>query len=829
MPIIIKFIWNNIKEKKFRTTLILLSVTLSAALFFASVAISGTIEAMYLQRMAKYFGSADIIIHPNEKSPTGFFHTEPAEAKLKQPEYIVGSIEQSAEYQTRQETVTFDLKGFKLPELQQMNPYVLEAERDRQPFQGKKMIISKATADRFHFRAGDRIELKIGFARYRFQIVGIAGPLGLFQEDGRSNTAVVPRETLAALSNAPGRVSVLYIKLQDRSRLRESIALLSETYRRFTVREPVSRQELQQYTSTISTPFMLMVFLVFIMSIFIIYTSFKVITRERLPVIGTFRSIGATQRMTNLVLLAESVSYGVIGGIAGCILGIGILYVMSMLMTPQWLAGMQAPIKFSVAQLLLAFGLAIVLAVISSALPIMKVARIPVKDIILGTTERPRKRKSWQFGLGLLSLILAFVLPLLAPKSYVLAAALTGMGLAIAAVVVLVPYLTKGFIKLFERAYLYIFGNEGILAAKNLRDNQSILNNISLLAIGISSLLMISTISYSVGKEVLNVYRDAQFDIWMGLGGADRSFKPRLASVAGVQDVYGLYSAHNVEIQGRKDKIFWLTGANQNKFFQYWEVNIQGDQRAILAKLDLTRTIMLSTILKDKLGVNVGDDLNLQTRRGPKTYRIIGWFRSLMQNGNFAIISERYLKADFMQRYYSDIFIKTSASPATVERQLQIKFRRERPFIMTMRAMETRNMQSNAQMFLILQGFSLLALVIGIFGVFNNLMISFIERKRSLAVMHSVGMSNRQALKMIFIESITGGIIGGSVGILAGLLLISLVPQVMSALNLPIPIHYDYPEFALALVAGVVITVVASISPALKAAKLNIIESIKYE
>ena len=71
-----------------------------------------------------------------------------------------------------------------------------------------------------------------------------------------------------------------------------------------------------------------------------------------------------------------------------------------------------------------------------------------------------------------------------------------------------------------------------------------------------------------------------------------------------------------------------------------------------------------------------------------------------------------------MQRYYSDIFIKTSLEPSEVEKKLKKKFQRERPFIMTMADMEKRNMQSNTQMFMILQGFSVLALIIGIFGLF---------------------------------------------------------------------------------------------------------------
>jgi putative ABC transport system permease protein len=68
-----------------------------------------------------------------------------------------------------------------------------------------------------------------------------------------------------------------------------------------------------------------------------------------MPVMGTFRSIGATKKRINLLLLSESISYGVIGGALGCLLGIGLLYGMtySMAMNPWDPAPPEVEISFS--------------------------------------------------------------------------------------------------------------------------------------------------------------------------------------------------------------------------------------------------------------------------------------------------------------------------------------------------------------------------------------------------------------------------------------------------------------------------------------------------
>jgi len=124
-----------------------------------------------------------------------------------------------------------------------------------------------------------------------------------------------------------------------------------------------------------------------------------------------------------------------------------------------------------------------------------------------------------------------------------------------------------------------------------------------------------------------------------------------------------------------------------------------------------------------------------------------------------------------------------------------------------------------------------MALVICVFGVFNNLIISFIDRKRSLAIMRSVGMNKRQTLKMIFIEAFTGGLIGGLIGIIIGLLLVMNVEKVIEALGGSIKdfIQISWISLAASMAAGVVITIAASVGPALKSSKLNIIEAVKYE
>jgi putative ABC transport system permease protein len=186
----------------------------------------------------------------------------------------------------------------------------------------------------------DMVELELQGERRRFRVAGIAQPTGVFQIGFDTNdTIVVPLEYLASLYSMRGKVSQVYVRTRADSDIPSVMAELRTLYPRYMVRVAIDPVEQEQFASYIKTPLLLMSIMVLLMSVFIVYNTFKVITVERLPVIGTFRSIGAARKTTDVVRILESLVYGVFSGIAGCFLGTGILAVMTNLMAYNPWAG----------------------------------------------------------------------------------------------------------------------------------------------------------------------------------------------------------------------------------------------------------------------------------------------------------------------------------------------------------------------------------------------------------------------------------------------------------------------------------------------------------
>jgi len=832
MAIIFKFALKSIREKKFRTFLIIFSIMMSSALFFASLSMSGTVEKMVIERIRKSTGSAEIMIYPGEKSAAPYVNDRAAMSVMDQADYIIETVQGGAIYKVNEkETLNINLNGYEYDELQLMNPISLKEQSSLEPFTGRKIIVSSNFAQKYNLGINSKLELEIAGIKQKMNVVGIANPTGLFTEDGRSITAVMPKETLAGFYNIKGQATTVYIKAKDAAQTQQLMKQLEEVYKRDKTAEVIPMEDIKRNSSTFTIPFMMMVVLVMSISVFIIYTSFKVITTEMLPIIGTFRSIGATKKMTDFVLISQSVVYGIIGGALGCGLGVGVLYAMARtILTPSDIAaGFEVSINITPFNFILAFGVALILAVCSSLGPVIRVSKIPVKEIVLNQIEKRSKKGHWKPIAGLAMAAAVLIIPRFAPRDYAMIINGVCMVLSGMAVSFLTPELTKFIARSFEGLYLYIFGNEGVLAAQNLRDNKNMLNNISLLAMGISAILLINTISFSVFQEISSAYKSMTYDIEVGLGRIDRQTVRSIERIDGVADAYGSYNTFNVEVGDKNDRITVLTGVDSSKYNDYFDIGIIGDPDEELNELDEGRNIIITTALKYKFGLDVGDTLTLNTKTGKRDYKVSGLCETIYYNGQAAFISDKYFKKDMQAHYFNELLVKADGDIDQTVQNIKERFKGRGIRLMTVAEMEKSNNENNAAVFSIFKAFSVMTMVIGIFGILNNFAISFMERKRVLAVLRSIGMSKRQIRKMIMIEALTGGFIGGIVGIISGVLMISIVPYLLKSIDMPIGITYDPVLLLNALLGGIVVSLIASISPALKSSKLNIIEAVKYE
>lgn len=832
MNIILKFVLRNIKEKKLRTFLVVISIMASTALFFAANGIASTLKEAQINIAKSAFGSAEIMITAGQESPSPYFLSNKAQIYKDKLDYIVEEMNVNGQYSYNiDEVIPVQLTGIDYNDLESMNPLKFIDSLSINLFQGNKIIISKKSSDKYNIKLGDKLKLNVSNNNQIFTVAGIVESDGIFKTEDKTILAIIPKSTAQQLNDARGMASTIYLKTKNPSDTDNLIKQLTDSYKNYNVKPTIDMDEINENTKSTSTAFMAMLIIVLTMSVFIIYTVFKVIIIERLPIIGTFRSIGATKFMTDSVLICESIIYGIIGGIIGIVVGIGIVKLAAIGLSSQ-AGGIDININYSTNQIAIAFIFAVSVSTFSAIIPIIKVSKLSVKDVVLNTIDTVQRKKIWKFILALVLILIALILPRLSIKGGIaILLDLIGMVIGTIGVVIIVPYFTRLFVIILEKLYALIFRNEGILAAKNLRNNKNILNNISLLTIGISALFMLNIVSFSLGKELVKAYEISKCDVFISSNGGvlNNDILSRVRNTDGISEAAGMYSANSTKIEDTNSNIMGIYGYNPKYFNDFMNVNFLQNRDNVLKNLYDNREIVITESVRQSLNLNIGDVITLKTANGDRDYKISGTFSTLMYNGSMAIVSEKYLKQDFKLNQYGSIFAATNKDPDEVADNLSKQFKGNQINAISWRSMEEQNAKQINQMLMIIKIFPVVSLVIGAFGVLNNFIISFMERKRQLAVLASVGMSKIQTIKMLFIEAFSVGIIGAVMGIFGGLISTYIMPFVLKYANFPMPVHYEAQIFITCLILGMIITLISSIIPALKSSKLNIIEAIKYE
>ena len=114
-------------------------------------------------------------------------------------------------------------------------------------------------------------------------------------------------------------------------------------------------------------------------------------------------------------------------------------------------------------------------------------------------------------------------------------------------------------------------------------------------------------------------------------------------------------------------------------------------------------------------------------------------------------------------------------------------------------------------------------------ALLNTLTLSVLERRREIGVLRAMGSSRRFTLRMVLAEATGIGVIGGVLGLVLGLTdqwLFSLVSGEM----MNFPVAFRPSSMAVVFTLGALaISLLGSVPPARRAARLNIIDALGVE
>lgn len=249
--------------------------------------------------------------------------------------------------------------------------------------------------------------------------------------------------------------------------------------------------------------------------------------------------------------------------------------------------------------------------------------------------------------------------------------------------------------------------------------------------------------------------------------------------------------------------------------------------------------VVLDRATADDAGYRVGDQVKVNAEGGSRTFTLVGIavYDDIASPGNAtwalfdaATASEFVAKPGFVDAVLvlGDGAVGDDELAARVQQALTAA-RPDTSFETLTGAGITEQTQTDIeqglQFFtLFLAIFSMIALGVGSFVIYNVFSITAAQRRREHALLRAVGASRRQVTRLMLGEALAVGVVGSLLGLVGGIGLAIGIRELLEVLGFGIPargLAVEQSTVVITLTAGLVTTFVAALVPALAAGRIS--------
>ena len=810
MRIIITHILRNIKEKKGRSLLIILSLMIASVVFILNLTIPNQIVETKAKQSRDAIGKSDVLV-------ASYVPFNINDIKLSNEESKIVGVN---DLYTIHKDKTLVIYGTDIKEASNINLI------DNIDLLDNEIIISKTTADKYKYKLNDIITIDLMDSKYELKIKDIVEAKGLLSF--KSLSGIINNDTYNKItSDENNKYRTYYIDVLNNEKVDDVKKYIQDNNdkKEYMVEKLVDEEKIRE--DNYYTQFILLVIMIMatIMIFFVVNTLNKMIVMERMPVIGTFRSVGASKFKMNMLLVLENSIYGLLGGSVGALVSILINNFAASMLT-----GTTIKASVPVNNLISGIIFTICLEVFMSLASIIKSNKYSIKEIMF-------EGKNSKAGFNIKESIISFILILLSIITYFvigdtnsLLSALSlimfwvGIAYFIPTMMLFLSKIICGIAKMINSGSL-------LMAGKNLGFNKLLISSTRLVVISTSIMLVIVNISMSF-NSMIDSYK-VQFS---GYDGTIRDISKKYNEYASINNVDNVKNIEYTFMYSNDDITY-----NDGKTLDAGPMFLGMDKsNPSIKQLDYKINdlkddeCLFDEILLKNNNLKVGDtiDFYLKTQDSHIKVKIVGTVNSyyMSTQREIVVLTEDVFKQKITEVPFSIEFSvndnnKVRDTIELMERELKdpdITIWTIDDFCNIQR----KNINSFMSLFYIIIA---LSLILSFVGIINNQLISFMERTKEIAVLNSICMSKSQLRRMLVIENITSNIVACAFGFGVSIMSLRYMNKLMYGIKMYTDVQYQY-NVGL-MIMGIVLVVLLStvIVPIKKMKKINVVEAIKYE
>lgn len=726
----------------------------------------------------------------------------------------------------------------------QLNPYVLAD--GRAPEADGEAVVDLNTAGNGPFELGDTLEVVTPGGIEELTLVGTTR-FGDADSAGGAIDVFTTLTQVQAFTGADGLVDEIYARGVDSLSEEELVAIIGDAGVADVevISGAAAGEELADDIGE-AFGFFTVILLVFagialFVGWFIISNTFSILVAQRTKELALLRAIGATRKQVLGSVLTEALLIGLLSSLLGLAAGVGLaagaLAALGAIGVDLPSAGLVIGPDTVIAALLVGMGVTIFAAL----MPAVRATRVPpiaaLRDVAIDRSNASKLR----LGVGFVALVVGLVGIVPAFDADVgtddLPAIGLSMSLLVVAVLTLGPIMAKPLSRLVGSPLPAIRGITGHLSRENaMRNPRRTASTSAAIIIGVTLVGFITVFASSAQGSIRSAidqgftgdYIVQPTNQFSDLSGAPPALRDELGEVDGVGFVTAMAATQmRIDLPDGADTTTFVGAIDPDSFPRVFETEMVEGTLEDMPDDGL----LLNGQEAERRDLGIGDEVTVTTT-----------------SGNEATVTVHALHDDvaILQPWTITRAQLAEISPRPTDFILGIVLDRETTVEAITPALDevmegypTMNLQdrdeftdsivgSISALLNVIYGLLAISVVIALIGIANTLSLSIHERTRELGLLRAMGMTRSQVRTLVRWEAVIVALIGTSVGLVLGLGLSRVLVSALSndgfdTFNVPIA------PLVVIVLGAALLSVVASLWPAYKASKLDVLDAIAAE
>ncbi len=726
----------------------------------------------------------------------------------------------------------------------QLNSY--QVFEGRAPEANDEVIIDRGGVQKGGFALGDRIILIGATGPEQFDLVGIS-KFGEADSAAGSTFVGTTLGTAQRLVGKEGKVDQIDVLAEEGVTPEALVASLKKA--NVAPRADVitgqelsdeSVSEMREAFGFFTTALLVFAFIALFVGWFIISNTFSILVAQRTRELALLRAIGAGRRQVLGSVLLEAVIIGLVSALLG--VGAGILLAAGAFALLDAL-GVDIPKTTLVIQpstVVLAAVAGLGVTTVAALMPAVRATRVPplaaLREVAIDRSHSSRLRAA--SGVVLLALAAFMIRPALGgdlPDSDLPAVGL-GMALLMLGVIVLGPVWARPIAR-FVGAWLpSVKGVTGTIARQNaMRNPRRTASTAAALIVGVTLVSFITVFASSTQASIAGAIGrgfDGDFMIQpasqFSITGATPALVEDIANVRGVETVAALELLVAQAEVPNGDKVGAFIGAldpdTAERVFTF--------QMAQGSISDLTPgRIIVGKRVSEEQGLVIGDEVEILGPSGQAVTLKVGAISDDASFlGDWTITradSARLVRQPTVARI--GVKLDPGVQPDDVRAALKSQVKNYPTMTLQDRDQYTSSLVNSISALLnVIYGLLAVSILIALIGIANTLSLSIHERTRELGLLRAMGMSRSQLRSSVRWEAVIVALMGTALGIGVGLALSWIMVLALRSQGIT-EFSANPGEIGFIVILAAVFAVAASLWPAWKASRLEVLDAIAHD